>query len=222
MNLVIKKLLQSTAIAIGVLMAAIAAAEGSDSIGSATFNKRDELVLPEGFREWVFIGAPLTPHGLNNGKAGFPEYHHVYVNPDAFAVYQRTGEFPDGTVIAKELVLLQKGDFKDGSKNAPSGRGYFAGEFQGMDVMVKDSARFKDTNDWGFFNFGHHAPLCKGFQGCTGRELCQLSYSQRRRGYGVQDVLPGTALTGGQHRPWKSCRVAPLGLSAHGRAELSV
>lgn len=35
-------------------------------------------------------------------------------------------------MIAKELVLLQKGDFKDGSKNAPSGRGYFAGEFQGM------------------------------------------------------------------------------------------
>jgi hypothetical protein len=24
--------------------------------------------------------------------------------------------------------------------------------------MVKDSRRFKDTNDWGFFNFGHHAP----------------------------------------------------------------
>ena len=27
----------------------------------------------------------------------------MYVNPDAFAVYQRTGEFPDGTVITKEL-----------------------------------------------------------------------------------------------------------------------
>ena len=23
---------------------------------------------------------------------------------------------------------------------------------------VKDSQRFKDTNGWGFFNFGHHAP----------------------------------------------------------------
>jgi mono/diheme cytochrome c family protein len=27
-----------------------------------------------------------------------------------------------------------------------------------MDVMVKDSKRFKDTNSWGFFNFGHNAP----------------------------------------------------------------
>jgi len=159
MNPIVKTMMQSTAIAAaGLLWAGVAAAEGSASIGSAIYNQQDELLLPEGFREWVFIGAPLTPHGLNNGKAGFPEYHHVYVNPDAFAVYQRTGEFPEGTVIAKELVLLQKGDYKDGSKNAPSGRGFFAGEFQGMDVMVKDNARFKATNGWGFFNFGHNAP----------------------------------------------------------------
>ena len=104
MNHIFKTLVQSTAIATGLLTVGVAAAEGSANIGAATFNTQGELVLPEGFREWVFIGAPLTPHGLNNGKAGFPEYHHVYVNPDAFAVYQRTCEFPDGTVIAKELV----------------------------------------------------------------------------------------------------------------------
>lgn len=131
---------------------------GTEGFGAAVFDADGRLLQPEGFREWVFVGAPLTPHGLNDGKAGFPEYHHVYVNPDAFAVYRRTGEFPDGTVIAKELVLLQKGDFKDGSKKAPSGRGYFAGDFHGMDVMVKDSRRFGETNGWGFFNFGHQAP----------------------------------------------------------------
>ena len=25
-------------------------------------------------------------------------------------------------------------------------------------MMVKDSKRFAETNGWGFFNFGHHAP----------------------------------------------------------------
>ena len=152
----LKTCIQTSAILAALLSSATALADSS--IGAATFNKQSELKLPEGYRQWVFIGAPLTPHGLNKGKAGFPEYHHVYVNPDAFAVYQRTGEFPDGTVIAKELVLLQKGDFEDGSKNAPSGRGFFGGEFNGMDVMVKDSARFKETNGWGFYNFGHNAP----------------------------------------------------------------
>ncbi|MEZ5508093.1 MAG: cytochrome P460 family protein [Gammaproteobacteria bacterium] len=144
------------AVTLGASMTAFA--QPPQSVGAAVFNQKGELLLPEGFREWVFIGAPLTPHGLNNGKAAFPEFHHVYVNPDAYAVYRQTGEFPDGTVIAKELVLLQKGNFPDGSSLGPSGRGYFAGEFQGMDVMVKDSQRFKASNGWGFFNFGHHAP----------------------------------------------------------------
>ncbi|MEZ5573795.1 MAG: cytochrome P460 family protein [Halioglobus sp.] len=132
--------------------------EAQIPIGAAVFNARGELQQPQHFRQWVFLGAPLTPNGLNNGQAAFPEIHHVYINPDAYAVYQQTGQFPDGTVIAKELVLLQEPDYKDGSKNAPSGRGFFAGAFHGMDVMVKDSSRFSTTNSWGFFNFGHHAP----------------------------------------------------------------
>lgn len=136
----------------------VQAGDNNQNIGAAVFDAKGQLFQPQGFRHWVFIGAPLTPHGLNGGKAGFPEYHHVYINPDAYAVYQRTGVFPEGTVIAKELVLLQKGNYADGSRNEPSGRGYFGGEFNGMDVMVKDSRRFKNTNGWGFFNFGHHAP----------------------------------------------------------------
>jgi hypothetical protein len=135
-----------------------AADEAQTPIGAAVFNAQGELLQPRYFQQWVFLGAPLTPNGLNNGQAAFPEFHHVYINPDAYAVYQQTGQFPDGTVIAKELVLLQKSDHKDGSSNAPSGRGFFAGAFHGMDVMVKDRSRFSKTNGWGFFNFGHHAP----------------------------------------------------------------
>jgi hypothetical protein len=33
------------------------------------FTKEGNLVLPTGFREWVFFGGPITPNGLNNGKA---------------------------------------------------------------------------------------------------------------------------------------------------------
>ncbi|TVT58013.1 MAG: chain A cytochrome P460 [Sedimenticola thiotaurini] len=143
---------------VGLATSSVASAEDTQNMGAAVFNGKGELMRPEGFRQWVFLGAPLTPNGLNNGSAGFPEFHHVYVNPDAFAVYERTGVFPDGTVIAKELVLLKHGKYKDGSYDAPSGRGYFADKPNGMDVMVKDSKRFKATNNWGFFNFGHHAP----------------------------------------------------------------
>lgn len=153
-----KTVIRTTVLATSFVAGAVSAADAGSGYGAAIYTTEGELVQPRGFRQWVFIGAPLTPHGLNNGKAGFPEFHHVYINPDAFAVYQQTGKFPEGTVIAKELVLLKKGEFKDGSMKAPSGRGYFAEKYNGMDVMVKDSRRYKETNGWGFFNFGHNAP----------------------------------------------------------------
>jgi hypothetical protein len=117
-----------------------------------------QLKLPQGYHTWVFLGSPLTPHGLNNGKAGFPEFHNVYIHPEAYQVYRRTGKFPEGTILLKELQLTRQGTHADGSRNESSGRGYFPGKTNGVDISVKDSKRFKDTNGWGFFNFGHHAP----------------------------------------------------------------
>ena len=40
-----------------------------------------DLKLPKNWRRWVFVGAPLTPNALNGGKANFPEYHNVYMEP---------------------------------------------------------------------------------------------------------------------------------------------
>jgi Cytochrome P460 len=124
---------------------------------TAVFDSNGRLQLPTGYRRWVFIGAPLTPNGLNNGKAGFPEYHHVYVEEKNLDAYLKTGSFPEGTVIVKELTRVLDPTFPDGSRTEPSGRGYFNGEFNGLDVTVKDSKRFSKTNGWGFFNFGHHS-----------------------------------------------------------------
>jgi len=102
------------------------------------------------------VGAPLTPNGLNNGMANFPEYHHVYVEAQNADAYLKTGTFPEGTVFVKELTRVLNPTFPDGSRTEPSGRGYFNGEFNGIDVTVKDSKRFSKTNGWGFFTFGHH------------------------------------------------------------------
>ena len=126
--------------------------------GPAKITDDNQTSIPGGFRKWVFLGAPLTPNGLNGGEAGFPEFHHVYIEPGAFAAYEQTGEFPEGTTIVKELVLLKEADYEDSSRDEPSGRGYFADRFAGIDMMVKDTERFAETSGWGFFNFGHHAP----------------------------------------------------------------
>lgn len=117
-----------------------------------------ELMLPSGYHEWVYLGSPLTPHALNGGEAPFPEYHNVYVQPEAYRAYRRTGEFPEGTILLKELQLTTPAAHPDGSSNEVSGRGYFPAERNGIDISVKDSRRFAATEGWGFFNFGHHAP----------------------------------------------------------------
>jgi hypothetical protein len=125
------------------------------------FTKDGDLVLPTGFREWVFVGGPITPNGLNDGEAQFPEFHDVYIERENLRYYQQQGNFPDGTVLVKELALAQKGKYSDGSVDSASGRGYFPSELHGIDVMVKDSKRFANTNKWGFFTFGHQAPPYK-------------------------------------------------------------
>jgi Cytochrome P460 len=118
-----------------------------------------ELILPKNFEKWVFVGAPLTPNALNGGKAMFPEYHNVYIEPGSYEIYKKTGVFPEGTIFFKELQLvLPPPDFPDGSKTEPSGRGYFPGKLNGADVTVKDTKRFAATGGWGYYNFHHFEP----------------------------------------------------------------
>jgi hypothetical protein len=143
---------------LGILRNKPLVAQGRRS--AAVFTSDGKLQLPTGYRRWVFVGAPLTPNGLNNGMANFPEYHHVYVEAQNVDAYLKTGSFPEGTVFVKELTRLLDPTFPDGSRTEPSGRGFFNGEYNCMDVTVKDSKRFSKTNGWGFFTFGHHAEPC--------------------------------------------------------------
>ena len=133
----------------------------AEGIAAAKFTASGEAMLPEGYRQWVFVGAPLTPHALNDGAAPFPEYHNVYVEPSAFAHYAETGEWPEGTQIVKELTLIYQNDndAATGASSEVSGVGYQQGEFSGLELTVKDTKRFPDMpGGWAYFSFGHHAP----------------------------------------------------------------
>ncbi len=121
------------------------------------FNAKGELIRPDAqvFREWVFVGVPLTPNDMNGGKAPFPEFHNVYIDPQSWAHYKKTGEFRDGTILIKELVSV-------GSKSAVSGKGYFMGDFIGLEVTIKDAERFSnEPGNWAYFSFGHEYPLAE-------------------------------------------------------------
>jgi hypothetical protein len=133
------------AVSIALFNSRSVAAQASHS--SVVFDADGKMKLPTGYRRWVFVGAPVTPNALNNGEASFPEFHHVYVEAK---------NLDEGTVFVKELTRVLNPTFPDGSRTEPSGRGFFNGEFNGIDLTVKDSKRFAKTNGWGFFTFGHH------------------------------------------------------------------
>ena len=113
----------------------------------AKFDAEGKLLRPTGYREWVFIGTPLTPNDMNGGMAPFPEFHAVYIDPASWAHYKKTGKFRDGTVLIKELISV-------GAKQATSGVGYFMGEYLGIEAAVKSVARFPDEpGNWAYFSF---------------------------------------------------------------------
>ncbi|PCH63533.1 MAG: cytochrome P460 [SAR86 cluster bacterium] len=125
---------------------AVTAADFDD--GAASFDETGNLIRPLNWREWVFIGAALTPNDQNFGQAYLPEFKYVYLDPESFTVWKKSGEFREGAVLVKELVAI-------GSREEQSGTGYFPGEFLGLEVAVKNSRRFEShLGGWGFFSFG--------------------------------------------------------------------
>ncbi|WP_404359450.1 cytochrome P460 family protein [Methylotuvimicrobium sp. KM1] len=139
----------------------------------ARFDQSGQLIRPTGYREWIFIGTPLTPNDMNDGKAAFPEFHNVYIDPASWAHWKKLGEFPDGTIIVKELVSV-------GSKQAPSGNGYFQGEYIGLEAMVKSGRQFpKAPGNWGFFRFTiEDSPLLHSSAKAQPGENCQACHQK--------------------------------------------
>lgn len=106
-----------------------------------------ELARPTDYREWIFVGTPVTPNDMNDGKAPFPEFHNVYIDPKSWKHWKNHGEFRDGTILVKELVSV-------GSKAAASGNGYFMGDFLGLEATIKSKKRFpNEPGNWAYYSF---------------------------------------------------------------------
>lgn len=167
-------------LAAGLLAISPIAAPAEDGDYTPEFTADGALILPEGeiWRIWPHVGAPLTPNALNGGEAPFPEFHSVYIDPVSWAHWRATGEFRDGTVLAKELVTLYDADvLPDGSTVQVSGRGYFMGDFAGFEIAYKSAEHFPDApGNWAYFSFGHHAPPYAAATPAMPRETCSACH----------------------------------------------
>ena len=107
------------------------------------FDSNGKLVRPVDFRRWVYLssGFGMSYSQQPNGMQAFT---NVFVNPTSYDYYVANGKWPDKTIF----VLEEYGSTSQGSINK---HGSYQTEFMGLDVEVKDEARFADK--WAYFNF---------------------------------------------------------------------
>lgn len=109
-----------------------------------------ELLRPTGVEKWVFVGASVglgyreeSEEARKDGGPGL--IHNVRMQPEAYAHYAKTGEFPEKTMFALTL-------YKPKQNESIARKGYFSGDFVALEIALKDSERFDDG--WAYFDLG--------------------------------------------------------------------
>ncbi len=123
-----------------------AEAPSLDGMPLPTYTADGDLILPEDYRTWIFVGASL---GLSYSEGaaereGPGAFTNVYIQPEAYRYFMKTGEFPEGTMLPMDI-------YRPGSRESINQAGYFEKDFLGMEVAVKDSERYEEG--WAYLSF---------------------------------------------------------------------
>lgn len=112
----------------------------ADEKFSASVDQKGNIALPTNFRtEMVHLGSWFVPDG---GASGF---HDVYTEKSTVEAYRKTGKFPDGATLVKELRGSRAGDYTTGKSVS-----YATDDIKQWFVMIKDKkGRFVDNPIWG-------------------------------------------------------------------------
>lgn len=124
-----------------LLVAGVAISSLHGSNLSQYVDKDGNIDLPKDFRKNMsHLGSWYVPEGPASG------FHDVYTEKKSVEAYRKTGKFPDGATIVKELRSSKAGNYTTGS-----GVSYPTKELKQWFVMIKDSKnRFEKTNKiWG-------------------------------------------------------------------------
>jgi hypothetical protein len=109
---------------------------------AAVFEHGNTLLRPEGYRDWILVApAPMRPgSGVDRAESATRRLtHRVYIDPVGYRGYEKTGRFPEGTLMIWESA-------RGGPDTAQHPHKESA-----LLASVKDSTRF--DGGWGFFDF---------------------------------------------------------------------
>lgn len=112
----------------------------ADDTFSPYVDAKGNISFPLDFRtNMVHLGSWFVPSG---GASGF---HDVYTEKKSVEVFRKTGGFPDGAVLVKELRASKSGNYTTGD-----GVNYATNDIKQWFVMVKDvKGRFANNPLWG-------------------------------------------------------------------------
>jgi hypothetical protein len=133
-----------TVLSVGLLLCVA----GSAALAAGpVFTDKGELVRPADYREWVFLASGLgMTYGPNRPQAGqAAPFDNVFVNPEGYKAFMKTGRWPDGTLFMLEIRSAEE----NVSINAG---GRTQGALRATEASVKDSKRYPDGG-WAYFSF---------------------------------------------------------------------
>jgi hypothetical protein len=139
-------------IAVVALTCVIAAeAPTSDEAATSIADGR----LPAGYRDWRLISVAREEGQLDDIRA-------ILGNDVAIKAYRdaREGQpaFPDGTIIGR--LAWSYDSSAENDKTFGKKQSFVAGRAKnGVQFMVKDSAKYASTGGWGYFQFDDGKPL---------------------------------------------------------------
>jgi hypothetical protein len=133
--------------------------------------------FPEGYRHWTFLHSSMVPPSFDSFRGKPCEepcmagIFHFYANDKAM-IGLRTGSYPDGSIIAEEMLEWI----------STSGGGAKEGQRRVTGVMVKDSRRYQATDGWGYGNFSDGSKV--DMLDAKSRQACHTCHIARKdQGY---------------------------------------
>jgi hypothetical protein len=119
------------------------------------YDARGALLRPVGYERWTFIGTSLGIRYVEGNEPppkGPGDFHHVFVQPQAYDYYVRFGEFPEKTIF----VMTNSPASKKSGPDLINKHGHFAGASKGLEVSVKDTDKFSES--WAYYLFNTAGP----------------------------------------------------------------
>jgi hypothetical protein len=187
---ILGKLSGRCGLVVGLAALCLALASGpsarSQSADGPHYAPGGDLILPNGFDTWVFVGSNLglsyTPDAAAAASAPPPrasrpqQFHNVSINKAAYDYFLANGRFPERTVL-----VMQVFEPADKEPRGVLASGVFNGRRVGLEVAVKNTSRPDGkATPWAYYNFTDPSDRSKVLASATAfpDEICANCHQQ--------------------------------------------